>query len=141
PVLLLTKDDPLVEYDFASQPFQDLKQHYTPAAKASPKTDLFDAAGFAGKKMSPVFKNLNPQDRLAADCKLKLDPEPIFQQCGFLREALLKGGATYNEPLWKASLQCAVHMEGGDGIAHKISQGHPAYSPDATSAKYDEQVA
>ena len=67
-----------------------------------------------------------------------LDPQPIFKQCGFYRDALLTGGKDYDNALWNYSVLGTTFMKNGDEIAHAISKGHPTYSEadttkDATS--------
>ena len=72
---------------------------------------------------------------------IKLDPEPIFQKCGFYRNALFNGGADYANDLWMYSILGTTFMENGKDIAHKISSGHSTYSPADTQAMFDRKVA
>jgi hypothetical protein len=119
---------PLVIYDFPTK-LASLQQYAGPVinrtAGAKPHSIFADETMSFSKfgKPNPLFdqfKNepglnagIGPEERL-------LDPLPIFQQCGFLREALLTGGRDYDEPLWNQSVLCATFMKNGKDIAHLI---------------------
>jgi hypothetical protein len=107
-----------------------------PVESVDPTFDAPDAA----------FAGLKPDDALQAGATFGshlVDPIPIFgsKGCGFLREALLTGGKDYDNPQWNLSVLCTAFMEGGDAIAHKISQGHATYTAADTQALYDRKVA
>jgi P4 family phage/plasmid primase-like protien len=70
-----------------------------------------------------------------------IDPQPIFKQCGFYREALLNGGKDYDQTLWMYSILGTTFMEKGNEIAHRISKDHVSYTPDGTQAMFDLKLA
>jgi len=134
----------IVEYDFSQLDF--LKAYSAAAPQqtkvAAPFEAFVDKAHFDTVKLSAVFKGLDAKaGLLSSGYKQRLDPAPIFARCKFLGDAIATGGKDLPEPLWRASLRAVSFMEGGDVLAHEISQGDARYTPDATSAKYDEQVA
>lgn len=96
---------------------------------------------------NPAFAGLTGGEALAAGVEkhsggpFRVDPEPIFEQCGFLREARATGGKDYDNPLWNLSVLCTAFMENGDVLAHEISKGHATYSAPDTQALYDRKVA
>ena len=97
--------------------------------------------------MAPEFKTALSMDEPGLDAGIdkfedhKLDPLPIFQQCGFYREALKDGGKDYDQALWMFSILGATFMENGRAFAHEISKGHANYTPADTDAMYDRKVA
>jgi hypothetical protein len=114
-----------------------------PTASAAAKPSLF-AEGVDPKTFGPphpafaAFKdNLNegigPEEHL-------LKAEPIFQQCGFYREALLNAGANNDQPQWNLAILGTTFMEMGDDIAHRISSGHGSYSKDDTQTFFDRKM-
>jgi hypothetical protein len=70
----------------------------------------------------------------------KLDPFPIFKNCGFYRDALLKGGADNDQPQWNLAILGTTFMAKGSEIAHKISSGHSTYTEADTEAMYDRKA-
>jgi Virulence-associated protein E-like domain len=93
----------------------------------------------------PIFAGLNPAEALAAGIAptgaFLVDPTPIFEQCGFLKEARDTGGKDYDNPLWNVSVLCTAFMESGNAIAHEISRQHPTYAAADTQALFDRKVA
>ena len=145
PVRILTPD--ILSYDFSQLDF--LKQHVgSQPLGAPPKTqhnifaDGVSLANFG--KLDDAFADLKGEPNLDAGLAREeklLDPLPIMQKCGFLKDALLHGGKDYNQPLWMLSVLCSTFMEDGNGIAHKISNQHPAYSETDTQAMFDRKLA
>jgi hypothetical protein len=90
----------------------------------------------------PAFK-INEPDFDAGIDKFEdklLDPRPIFDGCGFLREAQASGGADYGNPLWNLSVLCSVFMENGNTIAHEISRGHTTYTHADTQQHFERKI-
>jgi P4 family phage/plasmid primase-like protien len=146
PVQLLNPRAQITLYNFSDPAFQALKQHYTPVAKATPKTqsEHFDAAGFTGKRMSVVFDALKPtiqDDKLSAGCERLLHPKPIFDQCPMYDAAYTTGGADVGQPLWHLQILGTTFMEGGNDLAHAISKGHKDYSSDDTDEMFGRKMA
>jgi len=54
--------------------------------------------------------------------------------CAQIAKAL-KEAETLEEPLWRAALSIAWRCEDGSTAIHKMSEGHPGYSPEKTIAK------
>jgi hypothetical protein len=140
---------PLVIYDFPAklaflQQFAGLTVAPTASKPQHPlwADDLTDDQR-ASFRRGPVFKidgpDLNAGINRYED-KL-VDPREIFKQCGFYREALRRGGADYDNPLWMYSVLGATFMEGGNAIAHAISEKHATYTQADTQALYDRKVA
>ena len=50
----------------------------------------------------------------------------------------VENAATLEEPLWRGVLSIAVRCEDGADAIHKVSQGHPGYTPESTEAKAAE---
>jgi hypothetical protein len=136
----------LIMYDFAKLDF--LKQFAAPIKQAAkPQHNIFadgiTDAQRASFTQPPPFKvgepDLNAGINKFDDTPLKI--EPIFKQCGFYKEALLTGGANYNQALWMYSILGATFMENGNAVAHAISKGHASYTPAETEEMYDRKVA
>jgi hypothetical protein len=70
----------------------------------------------------------------------KVDPRPVFQNCGFYRDALLKGGRDNDQPQWNLAILGTAFMERGNEIAHKISSGHSTYTAADTQEMYDRKA-
>jgi hypothetical protein len=107
-------------------------------------SQLFDKEAFANP-VSAAFAALDPTESLGAGIDkfgdVKLDPKPIFKQCGFMRHAFATNGADYANPLWNLSVLCTTFMENGNDYAHEISRGHKGYEPAETQSLYDRKVA
>ena len=143
PVKLLNPNAPIPEYDFSTKPFQDLKQHYTPVAKAPPrdKSEYFEAAAFAGKRPSPVFKGIDVSEKLSDGISRLLDHKPIFDQCPMYDNAYKTGGVGLSQGLWMLQVLGTTFMEGGDELAHAISEKHADYAKVDTNAMFSRKMA
>lgn len=135
---------PLKLYDFEPQ-LGFIKQFAGPmTTEQVNKFELFvDGKRHPSFDAPPILK-ADPNDTLGAGVtheEALLDARPIFKQCGFYRDALLNGGAGYDQALWMYSILGATFMENGNAIAHAISKGHEAYSANDTQALYDRKVA
>jgi hypothetical protein len=141
PVVLLTKN--IIEHDFSTKPFQDLKQYAVIAPPPAPKTqsEHFDAAAFNGAKPSPVFKGIDNNDKLSAGLERLVHPKPVFDQCPMYDEALKTGGNGYNQGLWMLQILGTTFMEGGNDLAHAISKGDARYTPDGTDQMFSRKMA
>ena len=150
PVMLV--DIPLVMYDFPAE-LAFLQQFAGPVVAAAPKPSFSlwaeDAPPGARERFNKgpaaAFAALRGEPGLSAGIDMfadhKLDPGPIFTNCGFYRDALLKGGKNHDNPLWNLAVLGTTFMEKGDEIAHLISKGHAGYSEDGTQALYNRKVA
>lgn len=107
-----------------------------------PGHDLFAEGVTAATFGKPAF-TINEPDLNAGIVRedALLNPEPIFKQCGFYKDALLTGGANFNNALWMYSVLGATFLENGNAIAHAVSKGHASYSPADTQALYDRKMA
>ena len=96
-------------------------------------------------KPHPDFEKFMSEPGLEAGidkhADIKVDPRPIFKQCGFYRDALKNSGANSDQPQWNLAVLGSTFMENGNDIAHKISSGHVAYTKDDTQVLYDRKVA
>ena len=92
----------------------------------------------------PAFAALPLTDTLGAGISRSsepLDPGPVFENCGFMRQARDTGGADYDNTLWMYSVLCATFMDNGNDIAHTISKGHRKYTEAETQAMYERKLA
>jgi hypothetical protein len=92
----------------------------------------------------PAFAALSLTDTLGAGISRSsepLDPGPVFEKCGFMRQARDTGGADYDNTLWMYSVLCATFLENGNDIAHTISRGHRKYTEAETQAMYERKLA
>jgi hypothetical protein len=67
------------------------------------------------------------------------DLKSIAKQCGFIRDAVLTGGATYTNPLWNLTTLIATFTKQGRGAAHAMAKGHPDYSQASTDDLFDRK--
>jgi Domain of unknown function (DUF927) len=65
----------------------------------------------------------------------------VATKCHQIGEMLSNGGATCDEPLWKAMLLLAGACADGEAMAHTLSSGHKDYDRQRTQAKFEEQRA
>ena len=131
---------PLVEYNFETA----LSFLTTIApAKTMPaaSTALFDAAKFAGVKRIIVQATDSLSDGIEKRGEVLLDPQPVFEQCAFMREARETGGIGLDNPLWNLSVLATTFMENGNAIAHQISRGHDSYTHAETQHHFDRKIA
>ncbi len=136
---------PLRQYDFPNDlSFLTIIPNKPLSCAVLLTSQLFDPKSFASPPAA-VFAGLDPTENLGAGidkyADTKLDPRPIFAQCGFLREAFATGGKDYDNPLWNLSVLCMTFVENGDEYAHAISKGHAGYEPPDTQALYDRKMA
>lgn len=143
---------PLTAYNFPTQ--LSFLTNFSPdtgtpvGASPTPDHNIFaegiDLKGF-DTGPSQVFTNkVNGPDLQAGIARFQdtpLDPRPIFEQCGFLRNERDTGGAGTNQALWMHAITCSTFMENGNAIAHEISKEHAGYSPSDTDKMYDRKVA
>lgn len=86
----------------------------------------------------------SPNDDLAAGLE-KRQARPVVlsstaAECGFVREALSTGGASFAYPLWHLTTLLAVFAEDGQNMAHEMAKGHPGYDHASTDALYQRKV-
>ena len=145
PVHLL--DLPLSIYNFASSlAVLMIERPVTvtvtpPAAQYSPFFEGVDPVAFGRPAFTIEDGSILGGSRQECSEAGPLDPNPVFEQCGVMKEARLTGGRDFNEPLWNLSVLASTFMEDGRAIAHQISHGHPGYSLAETDAKYDQKMA
>jgi P4 family phage/plasmid primase-like protien len=135
---------PLRLYNFSQLDL--LKKHTRQAsAKTAEAHQLFaEGACMDSFKAGPIFTITGEPGLEAGIDKFGntlLDPIPIFQQCGFYKEALLNGGANNGQPQWNLAVLGTTFMKDGNDIAHKISAAHSSYTEDDTQAFYDRKMA
>jgi hypothetical protein len=111
-------------------------------APAPRKGNGADADQFEGIEIAPAFRDL-PSERIAAGIVVPEYPPlplaPLMQGCGFIRTAVLTGGKDYREPLWNFTTLCAVFLENGHELAHRMGDQHPGYSEASTEKKWTEK--
>lgn len=105
-----------------------------PVTKAAPAMDM---SGLAGAKVATAFALTT--ESLADGVHDLLNPTPIMRGCAFLRDALLSGGQSYDQPKWNLTTLAAVFLDGGNDLAHKMGQQHPGYSRDTTEALWERK--
>jgi hypothetical protein len=148
PELVRLSPLPLTLYDFANLDFlkQFAGQVAAPGAQTPTHSIFVDGKNFANfSKPSPLFDAFKGEPGLDAGIgkftDTLLDPRPIFDGCGFLREAQQAGGANYGNPLWNLSVLCSAFMENGNAIAHEISRGHANYTHAETQQQFERKLA
>lgn len=67
------------------------------------------------------------------------DLKSIAKQCGFIREAVMTGGATYTNPLWNLTTLIATFTRQGRTAAHAMAKGHAGYSQASTDELFDRK--
>lgn len=130
---------------FLKNSLSDITQVSSPVNTRNMANDPVEP-GWTATAPDPAFAALTGGAALQAGIEggagvFLVDPTPVFQRCGFLRDALVTGGKDYDNPLWNLSVLCTAFMEDGNAIAHKISKGHATYSAPDTQALYDRKVA
>jgi hypothetical protein len=98
----------------------------------------------------PLFRNTEPvdpefaQDIANAGGEEKfadpVDLDLVAEKCGFIKEAIDTGGAAFQQPLWHLSVLAATFSMGERADAHRMSQGHPEYTQEATDEMYDRKI-
>jgi Virulence-associated protein E len=138
---------PLVMYDFETT-LGFLKQFAAPVASPAKAPQSVFADGItdaqrASFSQPPVFQINEPGLEAGIDKfgDTLLKAEPIFDGCGFLREARANGGADYENPLWNLSVLCSTFMENGNAIAHEISRGYASYTHAETQQHFERKIA
>jgi hypothetical protein len=137
---------PLKLYDFKILDF--LKQFAGPVTAPGARTpvhNIFANPGMDFSKFGKPAFNISGEPGLEAGidkfADTLLKAEPIFDGCGFLREARANGGADYKNPLWNLSVLCSAFMENGNAIAHEISRGHATYTHAETQQHFERKIA
>lgn len=59
--------------------------------------------------------------------------------CGFIRDALVTGGAEYSQPMWNLTTLAATFLEDGHALAHRMGRKHPEYTSRSTDALWDRK--
>lgn len=148
PKLVQLAPMPLKMYDFPVA--LDFLTQFAGPVTATPQagTSLFADGATPDQldsfKQKPILA-ASPDDTLQAGVDkhgdVLIQVEPIFKQCGFYKQALLTGGADYDNALWMYSVLGATFMENGNAVAHAVSKGHSSYSEADTQALYDRKLA
>lgn len=63
------------------------------------------------------------------------DIDEVAKECPFIKDTLDNGGAGYDEPLWKETINLACHTIDPEGTAQRLSSGHRDYDPAITLDK------
>jgi hypothetical protein len=142
---------PLTLYDFPTDLLflqkhagATIKGPQQSSAAPKPPHNIYANAGVTAAtfgRPAAAFASLPLDDKLSAGCEHKVDPTPVFKQCGFYSEARRTGGANYDNALWMYSILGTIFMENGNAIAHELSKGHANYTAAETQAMYDRKVA
>lgn len=64
----------------------------------------------------------------------------IGRKCGVISHVLETNGEDCSEPEWTACLQLAKHCADGELYYHTLSEGHPDYSPEDTTEKWNQRL-
>lgn len=64
----------------------------------------------------------------------------IAKKCGVLAHVLQTNGEDCSEPEWVACLQLAKHCADGELYYHALSEGHPDYTPEDTTEKWNQRL-
>lgn len=67
--------------------------------------------------------------------------DSVLPACGFLRDAVANGGATYSNPLWNLTTLAATFTEDGLFNAHRMAFRHVDYSQVTTTELYERKQA
>jgi hypothetical protein len=71
---------------------------------------------------------------------LPVDLKTVIPECAFIKNALMAGGKTLNNPLWNMTTLIATFTgNNGRGHAHLMARSHPGYSKDSTDELYDRK--
>lgn len=105
-------------------------------APAKPATAM--PAAFQGQRMDPAFASSTASAAALAKAPDRTIEE-VAQVCPFVAATLADGGKDHKEPLWKETINLALHVKDGRAVAHRLSSGHAAYVPAGTDAKYEQQ--
>jgi len=129
-------------YDFRTELLFLTDHRIPPAAAARPsQQDVMEPGDWSAP--DPAFAGLNRSEALVAGVAavgaFLIDSTPVFERCGFLREARETGGKDYDNPMWNLSVLCTAFMENGNALAHEISRQHPTYAAADTQALYDRK--
>jgi hypothetical protein len=112
-------------------PVDEMRRALAPymGAKVIPLTPK-GKAGLADELSAGIESNNKPRNlQTIADAN-----------CGFIKEALETGGATYANPLWNLTTLVATFTDGGREDAHAMANGHPDYSAGSTDELYDRKL-
>jgi hypothetical protein len=87
-------------------------------------------------EIADAFKGLDPTKSLGEGIPGSplLPLEPLLKECAFIRTAIETGGKDYTQPMWNLTTLCAVFLEDGHALAHRMGNQHPGY----LKAKTDE---
>lgn len=64
----------------------------------------------------------------------------IGRHCGVVSHYLATNGEDCSEPEWTAALQLAKHCADGELYYHALSEGHPDYTPEETTEKWQQRL-
>ncbi len=99
-------------------------------------------SGFIDRSLFPPRAAVAGDDELQT-CIDDLFPNPNLDRvapvCGFVSDALLTGGATFNNPLWNLTTLLSVFTEGGRVDAHRMANQHAQYSTGETDDLFDRK--
>lgn len=134
----------MLEAALASWPAQRVVKP-GPGVRPPPQPQAVDPAGsmpaaFQGVAMDPAFGAAQAHaaalsvERQSLQCTI----DDVAAVCPFIAATLANGGLGLHEPLWKETINIAVHIDSRDA-AHRLSSGHPGYSAAETDRKYDTQ--
>jgi hypothetical protein len=107
-------------------------------------------AAFSAPPVASTY-NLPPRPPLTGPCDLAagietytapaVNLDSVAKSCGFIREAIETGGATYSNPLWNLTTLVSLFSEGGREDAHRMARNHQGYLEADTDALYDRKQA
>jgi hypothetical protein len=65
--------------------------------------------------------------------------DSVAKECGFVRDAIARGGLDYTNPLWNLTTLISTFTEGGRADAHRMAKAHPGYTVESTDALFDRK--
>lgn len=122
------------DYDFAKE--------LQPLLQLAPALPRAKATFVLPGRPDPAFDGM-PIESLSLgirDPLPPLDPRPIIYGCPHFQEAVLTGGADFDQTLWHLTTLSATWMEDGHALAHKMAQGYPGYSYGETEDLWERKI-
>jgi len=69
-----------------------------------------------------------------------IDLDSVALSCPFVADAITSAGNSHEEPLWDMAVLISTFTAGGIADAHRMSSGHPDYTEEETTKRYERRL-
>jgi hypothetical protein len=132
---------PPLEFDYSADYLAAILEPYKTNVPALHQAIVLPA-NFQAPSASVIAKFALENDLAAGIEKEEFPPikiRPVAMECAFVRDAIMTGGAAYDQAQWNLTTLIATFTDDARENAHRMGKQHPGYTKDSTDEMFDRK--